>query len=212
MRYVIRAPVVVAFLLGVCLTLIVFVTAFFLGEATAARRGGILVAAAALATSTPTPTATQTLTPTLVPTETPTDTPTSTSTSTPTATLAPTDTPRPTPAPPSPTAPSAVGTAGPCTVVTSTRIGLNPRGAASQKIPLTRGQEVRISVGVYGYDRTLEFFVVDQNGVELFHRRVVGADSSRFVAPYDDVFLLRVVNPSWLGKKTVDLRWQVCGP
>ncbi len=210
MRYVIRVPVVAAFLLGVCLTLIVFVTAFFLGEATAARRGGILVAAAALATSTPTPTETSTPTPSPLPTDTPTDTPTSTPTATTTPT--PTDTPLPTLSAPTATASPRSVAATACTAVISARIGLNPRGTANQKIPLTRGQDLRISVAAFGYDRSLELSLVDQNGVEVFRRRLVGVDSPRFVAPYDDVFQLRIFNPSWLGRKTVDLRWQICGP
>jgi hypothetical protein len=205
MTDVIRMPVVVAFLLGVFLTLVVFVTAFFLGEVTAERRGGILVAAATLATRTSTPTEMPTVTPTTMPTDTPTATPTSTSTP------EPTDTPPPPTNTPVLVLPTAAALAAQCTSVVDARIGLDTRAWGSREVRLSRGQEIRVSIAVYGYDRTLEFYVSDRNATELLHRRLAGAASVQFVAPYDDTYALRAFNPSWFGKKTVDLRWQVCG-
>jgi len=205
MTDVIRMPVVVAFLLGVFLTLVVFVTAFFLGEATAERRGGILVAAAALATRTSTPTDTATMTPTTIPTDTPTSTPTSTSTP------EPTDTPPPPTNTPVLAVPTAMALVEQCAGLADARIGLGTRAWGSRDVRLSRGQEIRVAIAVYGYDRTLEFYVSDRNATELLHRRLTGAASVQFVAPYDDTYALRAFNPSWFGKKTVDLRWQVCG-
>lgn len=197
----IRWPVVVAFLLGVFLTLTVFVTAFFIGEATATRRGGILVSAAALATRTPTPAETATLTPTDTPTEVPTDTPTP----------LPTATPVPPTATPVPVTPTPTVIVERCSGPKDTRIGLGPLRSDGLKVSLSKGQSIRVSIAAYGYDRSLEFSIVDPNGTELRHGRLVGTDSTQFTVPYSGTYQLKIVNPSWFGRKTVDLGWQVCG-
>lgn len=202
-----RLPVVAAFLLGVFLTLLVFVTAFFLGEVTATRRGGLLVAAAALATRTPTPTDTATVTPlpTATATASPTVPPTDTTTPTPTAssTPTPTSTPRPTP--------TLTPLAQRCSPTKDWRITLNSRASASQELALRQGDLLRLAVTVVGYDRSLEVSILDHSQVEVLHQRIVGAEMINLVVPYDDTFQLRVLNPSWFSRKTADLRWQSCG-
>lgn len=202
-----RLPVVVAFFLGVFLTLLVFVTAFFLGEVTATRRGGLLVAAAALATRTPTPTDTATATPP------PTDTPTPSPTLAPTETATPTPTACPTPAPTStpPPTPTFTPAAPRCLPPKDWRITLNGRAWANQELALRQGDLFRLAVTVVGYDRSLEVSIRDRRQVEVLHQRIVGSGTISLVVPYDDTFQLQVLNPSWFSRKTADLRWQSCG-
>ena len=90
------------------------------------------------------------------------------------------------------------------------RLGLAGWGWGNQEVRLARGQILRITVSTFGSDRAVDLYVVDQNNVEILRRRMVGGDSSEFVAPYDDIYRIRVYNPTLLSRKTIDLHWQVC--
>lgn len=152
---------------------------------------------------------------------------TATSTATATATTQPTATATHTPAPTATAVPIPTSTPVPqvaviasepkCFVQDMNRYGLGKRATYDAQhdnrwftdggtaIWLTKGSSWRLSVVVYGYDRSLEYYVVDANGSELLRRRMTGADAAQLVAPYDGYYWLGLWNPSYLGNKTVEV-------